>query len=127
MTKRMFVAALFVLLIGAASPMAHHSYSAYDRDAVVSLEGTIEKIVWANPHVLMLVATDTAGTYTAEWWTMNRLQKDGIASDVLKVGDRIVVTGAVNREPEKRIITLLREINRPADGWRWADPRKSRN
>jgi hypothetical protein len=73
---------------------------------------------------VLLVATSDAGTYRAEWWNVSRLTQAGVSSDALKVGDRVVVTGAVNRDPDKRIITLLTEIRRVADGWRWRDPRK---
>jgi hypothetical protein len=34
---------------------AHHSYSAYETTTTVSVEGTVEKILFVNPHVTVII------------------------------------------------------------------------
>jgi hypothetical protein len=108
------------LASGAAS--AHHSYTQYDRCKPTSIEGEIESIVWTNPHVLLNVRTTEAGAYRVEWWDLLRLERNGFPKGVLQAGDRVVITGSVNRDPTVKIITLLTEVRRPSDGWSWARP-----
>jgi len=54
MTRRFalvaFAAAAFLF---SASLHAHHSYSAYQTDLKISIEGTITKIDFVNPHVIL--------------------------------------------------------------------------
>jgi hypothetical protein len=122
MKKRLLLLSLLGLVVPVVSAVAHHGYGEYDRDRMVTLEGGIKKVVWANPHVTITLDTNQ-GEYSAEWGSVVQLTRQGMYTAMLKAGDRITVTGAVNKNPEKRIITLLREIRRPSDGWRWADPR----
>lgn len=119
MTKRI----LLVMAAGAVLSFAHHGYSEYDRDATVSLEGTVESVMWGNPHVLVFLQTEGKGTYRVEWNAIWQLSRSGIQTVPIKQGDRVVVTGSVNRNPEKHILTLVQEISRPSDGWRWVNPR----
>ena len=109
------------LVVGAmmTGMSAHHSYGEYDRDVAVTLDGTVTRVNWANPHVLVVLQTRDGVDYLIEWGAMVMLAKQGIRTAPFKVGDRLVITGALNRNPAKRILTLLREVRRPADGWQW--------
>jgi hypothetical protein len=111
-------ALLLVLGVGIAAA-AHHGYADYDRESVVSVEGEIARVEWANPHVVLTLQTET-GDYRVEWMAFSRLSREGVRPGELKAGDRIVATGSVNRDPDKRILTLLRTLDRPADGWHWS-------
>jgi hypothetical protein len=114
---------LLLVLLPVLSAVAHHSYGEYDRDKQVAMEGTITHVLWGNPHVVITLQTEDRGEYTVEWAAMFQLSRSGVTTDPFKLGDRIVVTASINRNPEKHILTLIREIKRPADGWRWTDPR----
>jgi hypothetical protein len=118
----MTLLAVFVATFAGGVARGHHSYAEYDRSKVVALEGTISKIMWVNPHVLLTIDT-SSGAYLVEWWSLTQFGRAAITADTLKVGDHVVVRGSVNRNPEKKIITLLKEVRRPADGWVWADTR----
>src|SRR5204862_6873683 len=52
---------------------AHHSYVAYVEDQTVSIEGTIESVRFANPHVLVTIRTDASEVYTIEWQNLVQL------------------------------------------------------
>lgn len=115
---RTFAAAL-VAVLAAGTAHAHHSYGAYYEDQTVTIEGTIETIRFANPHVIMTLRTDAQELYTLEWQNLIQLRHGNVGPTTLKAGDRIVVIGSPPRDTSSHTITLLRELRRPADGWRW--------
>ena len=61
--KRLLIAALGSLLVAGASVSAHHSFAAeFDINKPVTLQGTVTKIEWVNPHVYVyLDVKDAAG------------------------------------------------------------------
>jgi len=113
------------VLACAAGLWAHHGYAEYDRNAPVALEGTVKHVLWANPHVVLTLETQAKGEYSVEWNALFQLSRQGINSVPVKEGDRLIVTGSINRNPEKRILTLIQEISRPADGWHWVNPNRT--
>jgi hypothetical protein len=115
---RILVATIAAVLTGGAA-YAHHSYGAYYEDQTVTLEATIEAIRFANPHVILTLKTDASEIYTAEWQNLIQLRHGKVGPNTLKAGDRIIVIASPPRDPSSHTITLLREIIRPADGWRW--------
>jgi hypothetical protein len=114
---------LLLAALTAVSALGHHSYGDYNPDAQVALEGTVERVVWGNPHVLITLQTENGGEYSIEWGAVFQLARTGVYAAPVKQGDHVIVTGSINRNPEKHILTLVREISRPSDGWRWVDPR----
>jgi hypothetical protein len=113
------------VLACAAGLWAHHGYAEYDRNAPVTLEGTIKDVLWANPHVVLKLETGTKGEYSIEWGAVFQLARTGITAVPVKEGDRLIVTGSINRNPGKRILTLVQEMHRPADGWHWENPNRT--
>ena len=92
--------------------------AAFDRQHIVSIEGSIEEIKYVNPHTIMKVKTEDGQIFTAEWQAVAQLQR-GNALYQLKAGDRIVMTGAPARDESAHLVSLLSEVRRPADGWVW--------
>ena len=117
---RTFLAMLGIAVLTGTSALAHHSYGDFLRDETVSLQGTIEHVLFANPHVTLNVRTQEGAAYTVEWASVTQLVRQGVRSDMLKVGDRIVVSGSPHRDPAHRKVTLLTEVRGPSGGWRWA-------
>ena len=111
-----------VLFLGA--PVAgHHSFAAYYfEDQSVTIEGEVVEFDYRAPHAwLYLMAPDAQGQmqrFSAEWANPRRLTGDGVTRDRLKAGDRVIVTGSPGRTASEYKIHL-KEIRRPADGWRW--------
>jgi hypothetical protein len=101
---------------------AHHSYAQFDRCQSVSIEGEIERVSWANPHVVITLRADDSQTYRIEWFDLQGLARAGIATGTLQPGDRVVVTGSESRDTERKIVTLLTEVRRAGDGWSWSRP-----
>ena len=123
--KRTVLLSTLVSLLAVGSAIAHHGYGEYDRSQLVALEGTLMRIQWANPHVLLMLQTESKGEYAVEWGSVAQLVRQGIKPVPLSAGDHLIITGSVNKNPEKKILTLLTEISRPADGWRWENPARS--
>ena len=123
--KRIVLMAIAFSLLTAGSVLAHHGYAEYDRNSTVTLEGNLKSVLWGNPHVVLTLETQNDGTYAVEWNALSQLARQGISAAPWKAGDHLVIRGSINRNPEKRILTLLKEISRPADGWHWVNPAAS--
>ena len=82
---------------------AHHSGAMYDLSRLVTIEGTVRRYDWRNPHVYIHVEEATEGGERREWkvealptTVMQRLAWD---AETLRPGARIAVTGYATRNP----------------------------
>ena len=94
--------ALAVLILAAASVSAHHSYAGfYDaRERTVTVQGTLEKITYANPHVVMEIRAADSTLYTVTWQSAMWVSRQaGVARETFRLGDHLVVVAASWRSP----------------------------
>jgi cell shape-determining protein MreC len=96
---------LLVTLCLAGSAQAHHSVAAeFDQSKPVTFTGTIQKVVWMNPHIYTHVEVKVAGggtiVYRIEGGPPNALFRQGWRKDTLKVGDVVTVAGTRAKNPE---------------------------
>jgi hypothetical protein len=122
-------AAVAVTLAGAPTA-AHHSFAAhYFEDQTVVVEGEVVEFQYRSPHALLIVeALDAGGElrrYTAEWSNPNRLARAGVTVESLRAGEHVIVTGSPGRVAADDPIHL-KQLERPADGWRWPAGRRRR-
>ena len=63
MNSKLIVAIASMALIAAASSdlIAHHSQSQFEPELTISIEGTLTKASWANPHTLFVLQGRKAG------------------------------------------------------------------
>ena len=91
-----FLGVAAAVLLSAAPALAHHAFSAdFDRDKPVTLDGTITKVEWTNPHAYVyLDVKDTSGT-TANWKVEfgSRDELAGWTTPPLTVGQQISIRG----------------------------------
>ena len=91
------VALLCTTLIGVTSStvLAHHSYAMFDRDTVSTVQGTIAKVEWVNPHVLFwaYVSNGKGGhdLYGFESASVSGLARQGWTMSTLKAGDKVTI------------------------------------
>jgi hypothetical protein len=83
--------------------VAHHATTvAYDSRNMGTIEGEVRAVFWQNPHVVLTVERVSASgireTWTAESGSPNSLQRIGIGRDVVAVGDRVTLLGALSRQ-----------------------------
>ncbi len=91
-------AATFLLATTALPLAAHHSVGAeFDVNSSISIDGTVAKVEWLNPHIWVYVnvANDdgTTAEYQCEGSSPNSLRRRGWTRDSLKPGERVVITG----------------------------------
>jgi hypothetical protein len=106
-----------VLLCSAAA--AHHGYDDFFREKRVSIEGVLEALHYANPHVTLKIRADDGQLYTALWEGLTAVERRGGERTTLTVGERVKVIGSPPRDPASRDNALLRQVKRLRDGWTW--------
>jgi hypothetical protein len=123
---RILLATALSLCGASFSAHAHHAYGRFfDLCTSVTVEGRVGNVQWTDPHVWIDLETDDGTRYAAEWTSTWALARAGLAADVLKPGDRVVVTGsppldpAMRRNQTAKVVSALTQIRRPSDDWRW--------
>jgi hypothetical protein len=86
----------------ATSVVAHHSFaSEYDSKKPVTLEGTVTKVEWMNPHVYFYINVKDANGKITNWaLEMGQpagLQRQGWTRNTLQIGDLVKVEGSLAR------------------------------
>jgi hypothetical protein len=98
-------AALVVLLGAPLALNAHHAFSSeFDADRPFTIQGTVVKIEWVNPHSWIHVNV-TQDDGTVESWMMeggtpNALLRRGITRTVLTVGAEVIIRGYQSKDPD---------------------------
>ena len=110
--------AAFGLFCVTAPVVAHHAVGAeYDADKTVTLEGTVTKIEWTNPHSRIYMdvkeADGTVVNWNMELAARSGLVRQGWTSRTVSIGDTLTVLGHMARSGVKMV--SAREITM-ADG-----------
>lgn len=90
---------------------AHHSTAANFTQEIISVEGTIERVRFQNPHSSVLIRnTDDQGEET--FWLIESvgrttLERQGVSFDLLEVGSMVKATG---RKGRREFTMYLRDI-----------------
>ena len=84
---------------------AHHSTAAeFDQNKPITFTGTVEKVMWMNPHIYTHVVVKQAGAadkvYHVEGGPPNSLFRNGWRKDTLKTGDTVTVSGIRAKNPQ---------------------------
>ena len=80
---------------------AHHSTAANFTQEIISVEGTIERVRFQNPHSSVLIKnTDDQGEET--FWLIESvgrttLERQGVSFDILEVGSMVKASGRKGR------------------------------
>jgi len=88
---------------------AHHSYTPYDLDRTVTVEGVVTKFLWANPHVYIDIDIETESgadghqILAVEGLSPQSLRNLGWSASSLAPGDRVTATVYPARDPSKPI------------------------
>jgi hypothetical protein len=107
MSHRTVAIALAVILVG-GSAWAHHNMSAiFDFNDRVTLNGTLSKIDWRNPHIELIV--DTKSGEQVQTWSL-----EGPAPSFFRARD-------INKSDFESAIgkPVTAEASRARDGSRW--------
>jgi hypothetical protein len=82
------------LLVPAGAALAHHSYAMFDMAKTITLQGTITRFKWQNPHAFLEL--DAAVKGQSEHWGVemtspNNLANDGFKRSSFKPGDKVTL------------------------------------
>jgi hypothetical protein len=113
---------LAVLLFGPAPLVfGHHSFAAEYRSKLITLNGTITRFVWMNPHTRIYLDVADAGGAVATWECEGSapggLLSNGWSKETLKPGDRVTIEGFPARDHANTCKTRAVKL---ADGRRLA-------
>jgi hypothetical protein len=77
--------------------VAHHSFSMFDAQQTVTLDGTVKEFEWVNPHSWLRVIVNDKTTGQPAVWVLelsspSRLVTMGLRADSMKAGDAVSVT-----------------------------------
>jgi hypothetical protein len=98
--------ALPIAALACALPAhAHHSTAAeFDPEKPVTFTGTVQKVMWMNPHIYTYVEVAQQGApsivYHVEGSAPNGLFRQGWRQNSLKVGDVVTVSGCRAKNPD---------------------------
>ena len=105
-------------VIGASSASGHHSPIIFDQDSVISIQGTISRFDWTNPHVYVFVEGSGPAGDVVEWQLETDatpiLLRNGWTRESLQPGDPVSARANPDRMAA-RAHGLLVEIEK-ADG-----------
>ena len=95
MSRTIAVSVIAAALLGAIPASAHHSLSIYDRSSYKTVEGTVKRFEWTNPHAQLALLVEGPNGATTEWsfegGSTGRLQSGGFQRDAIVPGDKITV------------------------------------
>jgi hypothetical protein len=97
-----FAAAVYIV---EARLSAHHAFaSEFDQNAPVSLQGTLTKMEWVNPHAWIHLDVKDPKTGEIQKWRVeggapNNLLRRGWTKNMIPIGDEIYIEGYRAKEP----------------------------
>ena len=104
----LFIAAM--LLVAKPVP-AHHSAAAYDAASPVTLQGTVTRVDWTNPHVYIYLDTQGASGSPAQWIIETDptpiLIRSGWTRDSVRVGALVTVRMNPARDRQRNHAQLV--------------------
>ena len=86
---------VFTALLISAAAQAHHSVAMFDPARTETLNGTVLKFEWTNPHAWIWIVPENAGPQNArgfECAALAMLRRQGWTREDLKPGDRVTIT-----------------------------------
>jgi len=102
---------VFAVIAGLAVAMAqpasaHHSFAAeFDANKPITLQGTVTKLEWQNPHIwVYLDVKDERGNvqpWQCEGGPPNTLTRNGWSVNSLKVGEPVTIEGVLAKDGSK--------------------------
>ena len=129
------IAAAAAFLMTAVNAAAHHSFAMFDKEKTYTVDGTVTKFQFTNPHVWIWIEVpegedQPAGLYGFESGSPSQLMRMGIPRSSFKPGDRITVRFHPLRDGRKggqflgavlasgRVLDMRSEVDRFANGIR---------
>jgi hypothetical protein len=111
------IAFMFLLAGFLAVPqamVAHHAEANFDHDNLWIMKGTVTKMDFVNPHILIRFDVrkgDALESWVGTTSSPNAMRRYGWTPNSAKEGDAIVVTGFLDKEGKKIIQMAINVVN----------------
>jgi hypothetical protein len=103
--RRVYIAAITMAAGIASSASGHHSNSIFDLESVVTLQGTVSRYEWRNPHVYVYVESRDEAGQLIEWQlegdATSIMTRSGWRSTTLTPGDPVTVRMNPDRNAQR--------------------------
>ena len=88
--------ALFTTAALTAPALAHHSFSMFDQEKVVTMNGTVKELEWTNPHSWLRVMVEDEKTHQPLQWSIElastgQQTRIGWTKEIVKPGDKVTI------------------------------------
>jgi hypothetical protein len=105
--NRNVVGVAAALLSTTVSISAHHAFSAeFDAKKPISLEGSVTKVEWINPHSWIHMEVTSANGKAEEWMiemgSVGTLVRRGFTKNILPTGSKIEISGYRAKDGSRR-------------------------
>ena len=96
MTLKTLSLAIAITSAMALPALAHHSFSMFDQEKVVTLNGTVKELEWTNPHSWLRIMVEDAATHQPRQWSIElasvgQQSRIGWTPTIVKPGDKVAV------------------------------------
>jgi len=114
--KRLLTLVVLVAVVSTLTPsmLAHHGRGAtYDMNKMVTLKGSVSRVDWRNPHVVIYMDVKDASGSVVTWGFENagvsQMAQAGYNRNTLKLGQEItaVVNPAANGTPTAILVKVV--------------------
>ena len=88
--------AAFTAAAFASPALAHHSFSMFDQQKVVTLSGTVKELEWVNPHSWLRLMVENEQTHQPQQWSIElastgQQARIGWNPQTVRPGDKITI------------------------------------
>jgi Family of unknown function (DUF6152) len=83
-------------VLAAGPALAHHGWSGYDADTVLTLTGPVQEVYFGMPHCLVTVEAD-GKTWECVLAPLSRMTARGLPEGSIEVGETVTVVGYPHR------------------------------
>jgi hypothetical protein len=80
----------------AVPALAHHSFSMFDQEKVLTLNGTVKELEWTNPHSWLRVMVEDPATHQLRQWSIElastgQQARIGWTKTIVQPGDKVAI------------------------------------
>ncbi len=99
------ISILIFALLSVQPSQAHHGKGIFDLDSIITVQGTVSRYVWRNPHVYVYMEAPDASGQNVEWQLEGDptpiMSRSGWTETILKPGDQVSVGMYHDKNPGK--------------------------